>query len=434
MASPADTTEIRVSFPEKLRFLFAPARYKVAYGGRGSGKSWGFARALLILAAQRPLRVLCCREIQRTIRDSVHRLLSDQISAMRLDSVYEVQQAQILGRPGSPADGSLFSFVGLRHNVSEIKSYEGIDICWVEEAQLVSKASWDTLIPTIRKDGSEIWVTFNPVLDTDETYQRFVVSPPSGAAVVKINWRDNPWFPETLRAEMEDLRAKRYPSYLNVWEGECLQALDGAVYADEIAAAQAEGRITAVKYDQSVPVSTCWDLGWADNTAIWLVQKVGLEYHVIDYIEDSRKPLQHYIREIQSRPYVYGRHYLPHDARAKELGAGLSVEEQLQAVFGPTAVVVVPQVSVHDGIQALRALWPHLWIDRERCADGLSALRHYHYAINEQTGKVGREPEHDWSSHAADALRYLAVAMRTDRPAPRPKTRTGVPTETWMSL
>jgi phage terminase large subunit len=181
----------RVEFPDKLQCLFEPHRYKILYGGRGGAKSWGAARAILIEGARRPLRVLCAREIQRSIRDSVHKLLSDQVTALGLASRYEVLKDEIRG-----TNGTEIVFSGLRHNVDSIKSKEGIDIVWVEEANLVTPTSWEKLIPTIRKENSEIWVTFNPELETDDTYQCFVVRPPAGAIVVKMTWRDNPWFPK----------------------------------------------------------------------------------------------------------------------------------------------------------------------------------------------------------------------------------------------
>jgi len=175
-------------FPKKLEFLFEPSRIKAIYGGRGSGKSWGVARALLIMGANKPLRILCAREVQKSIKQSVHTLLSDQIQALGLGAFYEILEAEIRGQ-----NGTLFSFAGLATNtVESIKSFEGCDIAWVEEAQTVSKRSWDILIPTIRKPASEIWVTFNPDVDTDDTYQRFVVNPPEFAKVVKVNWSDNP--------------------------------------------------------------------------------------------------------------------------------------------------------------------------------------------------------------------------------------------------
>lgn len=215
-----------VQFPDKLRCLFEPRRYKVLYGGRGSGKSWGVARALLILAASRPLRVLCAREYQNSIKESVHKLLSDQVDALGLAGFYTILDTELRGR-----NGSEFIFEGLRRNATKIKSMEGIDICWVEEAQTVSKASWDLLIPTIRAAGSEIWITFNPDQDDDDTYRRFVAQPPSNAIVRQVNWSDNPWFPEELRAEKDDLRAKDLAAYENVWEGQCRKRVEGALWS-----------------------------------------------------------------------------------------------------------------------------------------------------------------------------------------------------------
>ena len=174
-------SELNLELPEKMSFLFEPHRYKVAYGGRGSGKSWGAAIALLALGAQKPLRILCAREFQNSISDSVHALLADQIRKLNLESFYEVQNTAIYGK-----NGTEFLFAGLKHNVTKIKSFEGVDVCWVEEAQTTSKSSWDVLIPTIRKENSEIWITFNPELDTDETYKRFVVMPPNNSKVIKV--------------------------------------------------------------------------------------------------------------------------------------------------------------------------------------------------------------------------------------------------------
>ena len=175
-------TTANAEFPEKLQFLFEPSRYKVLHGGRGGAKSWGVARALLIKGAASPLRILCARELQNSIVESVHHLLQTQIDALKLESFYEVQNQLIRG-----LNGTEFIFAGLKQNITRIKSFEAVDIVWVEEAQTVSKKSWDTLIPTIRRDNSEIWITFNPELDTDETYQRFVLNPPSDAKVVKVN-------------------------------------------------------------------------------------------------------------------------------------------------------------------------------------------------------------------------------------------------------
>ena len=263
-------------FPVKLAFLFEPCRYKVAYGGRGGAKSWGIARALLILAAKSQLRILCAREFQTSIKDSVHKLLSDQIEALGLLGFYEITQTAIRGK-----NGSEFAFVGLKNNVANVKSFEGVDICWVEEAQTVSRLSWNTLIPTIRKEKSEIWISFNPELESDETYQRFVLNPPANSKVVKINWSDNPWFPETLKLEKDALKARDIEAYNTVWEGLCRQTVDGAIFAREMQLADLEERITRVAYDPTKPVHAVFDLGWSDATAIWFVQFIGMETRLI---------------------------------------------------------------------------------------------------------------------------------------------------------
>ena len=397
-------------FPAKLQFLFKPSRYKVAFGGRGGAKSWGVARALLLQGKVKPLRILCAREMQNSIRDSVHKLLSDQIEALGLREFYDIQQATIKG-----ANGTEISFEGIRHNISKIKSYEGVDICWVEEAAAVSKSSWDVLIPTIRKEGSEIWLTFNPELEADETYQRFVVNAPANAVVQQVNWSDNPWFPETLRVEMLDLKARDYDAYLNVWEGHCRVMLEGAVYAQEIRDARELRRIGRVPYDHTKPVSTFWDLGWADMTSIWFGQVVGFETRIIDFYQNRQKPLDHYLGEMQRRGYIYDTVWLPHDAKAKQLGTGRTIEELVRAKG--FRAQIVPRMSLADGINAARTVFPNCYFDAERCADGLQALMHYRYELvgDEDKGQFSRQPVHDQYSHAADAFRYLALALKAPK-------------------
>lgn len=397
-------SELNIDLPEKLSFLFEPHRYKVAYGGRGSGKSWGAAISLLAQGAQRPLRILCAREFQNSISDSVHALLADQIKKLGLDGFYEVQNTAIYGK-----NGTEFLFAGLKHNVTKIKSFEGVDVCWVEEAQTTSKSSWDVLIPTIRKNGSEIWITFNPELDTDETYKRFVVNPPSNAKVVKVNWSDNPWFPDVLREEMEDLKARDIDAYLNVWEGNTRQVLDGAVYANELRKAQEESRIKDVIIDKSIPVSTFWDLGWSDMTSIWFVQVIpGGEVRVIDFYQDCQKPIDFYTALLQTKGYTYRDHWLPHDAEHKNM-TGRSVKEIVENMGLP--VRITPKLSIADGINAARMLMNRCYFDQTKCAEGLQALRHYRYDVDPDTKMFSTKPLHDQHSHAADAFRYVAVGL-----------------------
>lgn len=394
-----------IQFPDKLKVLFEPRRYKVLHGGRGGAKSWGVARALLLMGASRTLRVLCAREFQNSISESVHALLSDQISSLGLSDFYSTQNNKVIGR-----NGTEFYFAGLRHNITKIKSFEGVDVCWVEEAQTVSKSSWDTLIPTIRKPGSEIWVTFNPSLEADETYQRFVVRPPTDSVVVKINWSDNPWFPDVLKQEMLDLKARDPDAWMTVWEGHCKQTLDGAIYANEVRAATAEGRFTRVPYDQTKPVHTFWDLGRADMTAIWFAQIVGFEFRLIDYYENRGQALGHYLKHLQTKGYVYGDCWLPHDAQNELLASERTIAQQARAAgFN---VRITPKSSIADGINAARTLFGSCWFDADKCADGINCLRNYRYEVDEETQQYSQKPLHDWASHGADAFRYFAVALR----------------------
>lgn len=215
-----------LEMPEKLMFLFdRQSRYKVAYGGRGSSKSWSFGRALIILAVSKKVRILCARQVQASIKDSVYKLLCDTIDALGLTSLFHITRDSI-----RCCNGSEFFFKGIQNNVNEIKSMEGIDYCWVEEAQNVSQESWDILIPTIRKEGSEIWITFNPDREEDATYRMFVTNPPDDCISVQINYDQNPWFPDTLRREMEYCKRVDYGKYEHVWLGKTVINTEAQVY------------------------------------------------------------------------------------------------------------------------------------------------------------------------------------------------------------
>ena len=401
-----DQAIAKAEFPLKLQPLFKPSRYKVLYGGRGGAKSWGIARALLILGAKKPLRILCAREFQTSIKDSVHKLLGDQIVDLGLQSFYEITERAIRG-----ANGTEFFFTGLKNNPTNIKSFEGVDICWCEEAQSISRMSWKILIPTIRKPGSEIWVSFNPELETDETYQRFVIHPPQDAILIKINYWDNPWFPEVLRMEMESLKALDHEAYMQVWEGVCRQTIDGAIFAKEMMRAEAEERITKVPYDASKPVHAICDLGWSDATAWWLVQFVGMETRLIRYFEGSQRTMTSYLAELQSFGYVYDTIWLPHDAQNKTLAAaGRSIEDIVRGAGFKTRVL--ERVPTIDSINAARTIFSNCYFDRENCADGLNCLRHYRYEVDPETGNFSKMPLHDRYSHGADAFRYIALMVK----------------------
>jgi phage terminase large subunit len=414
----------RAEFPVKLEGLFKKSRYKVLYGGRGGAKSWGIARALLIKGAKDPIRILCAREFQTSIKDSVHKLLCDQIESLGLLSFYEITQMSIRGR-----NGTEFSFVGLKNNVSNIKSYEGVDICWVEEAQTTSRLSWNILIPTIRKQGSEIWISFNPELETDETYQRFVAVPPADCITMKVNWSDNPWFPDTLRLEKDSLKIRDEEAYNQVWEGLCRQTVDGAIFAKEMQQAEKDGRICRVPYDATKPVHAVFDLGWSDSTAIWFLQFVGMETRLIRYIEDSQKTISYYLATMQTYGYVYDKIWLPHDAENKTLAAaGRSIDDIVRAAGYKTEIM--PRVPILDSINAARTIFPNCYFDREHTADGLACLRHYRYEVDPETGQFSRNPLHDHYSHGADAFRYIALMIK--EPPKRKKSAQIAMASGWM--
>ena len=395
---------MNVDFPEKLQPIFQPNRTKVAHGGRGSAKSWGFARALLIQAAQTPLRVLCAREVQKSIKDSVHRLLSDQIQAMGLGGHYEVLETEIRGK-----NGSLFLFAGLAtHTVESIKSFEGCDVCWIEEAQTVTKRSWDILTPTIRKAGSEIWITFNPDMETDETYQRFVANPDPGAFVVQMNWKDNPWFGPELEQERQSTLRRDPDNYPNIWEGQPKRVSEGAIYRHEIERLYEENRVRPVPYDPLLKVHTVWDLGWNDAMTIGFWQRSGAEVRCIDYIEDSHHTLDWYVGQIEKRPYRWGSDFIPHDGRAKNTQTGKSTEEALRAM--QRRVVVLPAENIEEGIKAARMMFPRVYFDKDKTGRLLECLKRYQRSINEKTREPGA-PLHDEFSHGADMYRYTAMAV-----------------------
>lgn len=411
--------DVEWKFPQKMGILFdeaQPARYRVAYGGRGSGKSWSIARALILLATQdEPVRILCAREVQRSIKDSVHKLLSDQIEAMGLGAKFDVLQTEIRG-----TNGSEFIFSGLSSQTREsIKSFEGVNYCWVEEAQVVSKRSWEILVPTIRADRSEIWISFNPELETDDTYIRFVTNPPKSARVMKVNWSDNPWFPQVLRAEKDDLKARDPDAYQNVWEGHCRPAVDGAIYYREVAAAKSGGRIGNVPIDPLLRVHAVFDLGWNDLMSIILVQRNASELRVVRYIEDRFRTLAQYDEELRGLGYNYGTFYLPHDGRARDYKSGKSAQEILEA-FGRT-VEIVESIGIEEGIRAARLVFPRVYFDSANAGQLVNRLGRYRRRVNQESGTAA-SPLHDDDSHGADGFRYLALCADQMSNSPRRMT------------
>jgi len=402
--------DIPVNLPQKVAGLFTPCRYKVLFGGRGSGKSWSVAIALLMLAAQDCLRVLCAREVQRSIAQSVHQLLCDKIMELGLENFYKITEHEIRGE-----NGSQFLFSGLlSHTVASIKSLEGADIVWIEEGQSISKKSLDILLPTIRKPQSEVWITMNPDSEEDAVWRRFIALPADGVWLCPMNWSDNPWFPEDLNVERRHCQQHDPYNYDNIWEGVPRSSSQGAIYEAELAELYKKGSVKDVPIDPSLLVHTAWDLGHSDDTAIIFVQKTPMELRVVDYLVDNRRTLEWFARALHDKGYRYGVHFLPHDGNNASLQTGVSAVQMLRQL-GHRRVFALPRASVEDGIRAARSLFAQCVFDQSRCADLLAALKLYRRSVLRDSATSAPKPIHDKASHGADAWRYLASCWRMMR-------------------
>lgn len=410
---PARVDPRTVEFPKAFRPLFQPKRWKVYYGGRDAAKSWNFARALLIQATQDPLRILCCREIMDTLADSVHQLLQDQIKLLGLEDFFTVHETEIVG-----ANGSRFFYAGLRAlDAHKVKSFEGVDVVWVEEAHNVTEKSWLTLENTIRAAGSEIWVSFNPELDTDATYVRFVVHPQPESLVMHVTWRDNPFASEVLRAGREALKARDPDSYDNVWEGNPRSVVEGAIYAKEVTLLIKQGRFGNVPYDPKLLVHTIWDLGWNDQTSIIFAQRLASEVRIIDYEEDSFLTYAEWAKRIRDKPYVYGDHWLPHDGKNKtQGGGGKSAQDQLKPLLRQLPKIIDRPDSVEAPIREARSMFPRVYIDKTKpedrpgCPRLMECLKRFRRAVPETTGEPGAPVKNEYR-HGADAFGGLAMIV-----------------------
>lgn len=357
---------------------------------------------MLIKGAEKPMLFLCAREIQKSIKDSVHKLLTIQIQQMGMGQFYQVLETEIRGK-----NGTVFIFAGLaQHTVESIKSYEGIDVCWIEEGQTVSKRSWDILIPTIRKDGSEIWVSYNPELESDETHQRFTVNPPEDCISILMNFSDNPWFPSTLEKERLDCLRRDPEGYPNIWEGKCKPAVVGAIYYKEVAAAEEAGQFCNLPYDPMLKVHVVVDIGWNDSMSISFVQRLRSEIRIIDYIEDDHRTLDSYSAEMKDRQYNYGKVFLPHDGKHKDVKTGKSCGEILEKLGWD--VEYTDNVSIEDGIKSTRMSFRQMYFDKGKCARLIECAKRYRRQVHQQTQEAGA-PLHDSFSHGADNLRYISL-------------------------
>lgn len=410
-----------IHVPSAFRPLFETQYRDLAfYGGRGGAKSHSIAGALVIQAAQAPRRIVCAREIQDSLKDSVKQLIEDKIADYGLEDHFEALKDETRAK-----NGGRFVYKGLWRNPDAIKSLEGADDLWVEEANRVSARSIRLVRPTMRKPGSRMIWSWNPEFDHDPVDQLFrgPKGPPPNSLVREVSWRDNPFFPDVLRQEMENDYRVDAGMADHVWGGRYVQAVEGAYYAAQLAKVREEGRITTLAADPILRTRCFWDLGRRDATAIWIAQFIGQKINVLDYIEGRGQELSYYVNQIRSRGWGDALVELPHDGKTVTLIAVGSAEEQLRAAG--FEVHVTPNQgkgAALERVEAARRLFPRIWFnDTPDVAQGLKALAAYHERRDEHRN-VGLGPEHDWASDPADAFGLLCVVYEEpeqDRPKPR---------------
>ncbi len=394
--------------PEAALPIFEdPRRYNTLYGGRGSTKSWTVARILSLNGYLSPRRILCARETQRSLKESVYQLLLDQIELLGLSQFYKGTKDSIVG-----LNGTQFLFHGVRtEDVTKIKSLEGVDDCWVEEAHALSAKSWRILVPTIRKEGSRFYITFNPELVDDPTYERFITKPPKDCHTIKMNYLDNPWFSKVLDQErIEDYERDTTPDkhvYKHTWEGMTLPAVEGAIFANEVAKLYEESRVRALDYDPMGKVHGIMDLGWGVMTMI-LAQRFGNTVNIIGYYEWVNKTYDQISLELRTNhpDYRWGKIFMPHDASHRDPKTGNDHYEVMEALGWETDKV--EQIGIENYIEKGRRMFGNVYIS-DTCDRLIHCLRRFKYRIAQSNEDKKTGVDKDDYSHGAESYCYTAV-------------------------
>ena len=410
----------QIELPPKLIPVFqGTARLRAAWGGRGSGKTRSFS----LMSAVEGYRygnagisgqILCGREHLNSLEESS---LEEVKAAIRsvdwLDDYYEIGERYIRSKDGRIK----YVFAGLRHNLDSIKSKAKLLLAWIDEAEGVSEEAWRKLKPTVREEGSEVWVTWNPESKDSATHKRLRLEAPDNSRIVKVNWSDNPWFPKVLEQERQEDLKRRPDTYGHVWEGDFLEYPEGSFFLREINKAKDEGRICKIPVVASHPCMTFWDIGSSDGCAVWVVQQIGnLEYRCIHFYEAWNEPYSHAVKWLQSLDLVFESHFLPHDADHKRQGElkNKSPKDMLKQLMPGGSWRIVPRIQeLLWGIQQTAdMLDAYIWIDEEKCAAGLEHLKAYRRKWSNTEGRWSHIPDKsEGHSEAADALRQMAQAF-----------------------
>ena len=410
-------TTATIDMPAKLVPVFeGEADIRGAFGGRGSGKTRTFALMTAIRAHMWDMQgrsgiILCARQFMNSLADSSLEEVKEAIRSQDwLAPHFEIGETYIR----TVSRRISYSFIGLSRNLSSIKSKARLLLAWVEEAEPVTDEAWTKLIPTLREEDSELWLTWNPERKTSATNRRFRNSDDPRAKIVELNWRDNPWFPEILdRQRLKDKR-ERPDQYEHIWEGDFITVAEGAYYARQLTVARDEGRICRVAADPLMTLRAVWDIGGtgakADATAIWIVQFIGPEVRILDYYEAVGQPLAAHTSWLRESGYGKAQCILPHDGAAHDKVHDTTYEGALRAAGFD--VVVIPNQgtgAANQRIEAARRLFPQMWFNEAKCQAGIDAIGWYHEKRDPERN-IGLGPNHDWSSHGADSFGLIAIA------------------------
>jgi phage terminase large subunit len=421
----------RIELPPKLIPVFSgKADVRGAYGGRGSAKTRTFAKMTAVRAyiwsrAGREGIILCARQFMNSLDESS---LEEIKAAIRsepwLEDHFEIGEKYVRTKCGRIS----YKFSGLDRNIDSIKSKARILLCWVDEADPVTDEAWIKLIPTIREEDSELWVTWNPERKNSSAHKRFRISKDPLMKVVEMNWRDNPWFPDILERRRVADQRERPESYDHIWEGDFVTVMAGAYYATSLSVAKQQGRISKVPQDPLMPIKAFWDLGVRDATAIWVAQFIGREIRVLDYYEAVNQPLGTHLDWLRRKGYGSAKCYLPHDGSNPDTVLAIKFEDHIEAAGFETEIIKNQGKSAAmKRVEAARRVFPAIWFNETTTEAGRDALGWYHEKQDEQRN-VGLGPEHDWASHGADAFGLMCVAYE----APTQKKLRPVPNNNWV--